>query len=124
MRHREQLGGNDMKFSTKANYRMPTTLIDFLLERFSLPNPQSKPQSQWKGVTGPRPQMRPEVPEACIGEPRVAGIPTTQFNVVTQLVMQVEAILGNGMIKKMKVLADTGAECNLKKKWFCTTSFD
>jgi hypothetical protein len=107
-----------MKFSTKAKYRMPTTLIEFLLERFSLPKPQSNQQSQWKGVTGPGPQMRPEGPEACNGEPRVAGIPATQFNVGTQLVMQVEAILGNGEIKKMKMLADTGAECNLIKKGF------
>ncbi len=57
--------------------------------------------------------MRPEGSGACNGEPRVAGIPATQFNVGTQLVMQVEAVLGNGEINKMKVLADTRAECNL-----------
>ncbi len=83
VRHREQLGGNNMKFSTKAKYRMLTTLIDFLLVRFSLPNPQSNQQPQWKGGTGPGPQMRPEGPGACNGEPRVAGIPATQFNVGT-----------------------------------------
>ncbi len=48
--------------------------------------------------------------------PRSQGIPATGFNVGTQLVMQVEAVLGNGKIKKKKVSADTGAEFNLIKK--------
>jgi hypothetical protein len=85
-----------MKFSTKAKYRMPTTLIDFLLEKFLLPSPQQDQKRQWKGVTGPGPQLRPEGLGACNGEPGVAGIPATQCNVGTQLVMQVEAVLGNG----------------------------
>jgi hypothetical protein len=60
--------------------------------------------------------MRKDGPKVPPAEPRSVGVPATQFNVGTQLVMQKEAVLGNGEIKKMKVLADTGAECNLKIK--------
>ncbi len=98
VRNREQLGGKNMKFSTKAKYRMPTTLVDFLLERVFAPNqPQ---QQQMKRVTGPRSPVRPGGSGACNGKPRVAGIPATQFNVGTHLAMEVEAVSGNGEIKK------------------------
>ena len=36
-RHRERLGGYQMKFSTRAKFRTPSTLVDYLLSAFELP---------------------------------------------------------------------------------------
>jgi hypothetical protein len=35
--HRERLGGYQMKFSTRAKLRTPSTLVDYLLSAFELP---------------------------------------------------------------------------------------
>ena len=36
MRHREKLGGYNVKFGTRQKYRMPTTLVDYLLTPFEI----------------------------------------------------------------------------------------
>ena len=100
-----------MKFHTKAKYRMPTTLIEHLLENFTLPTP---PADGWQRVGGRRSVQVPE--NTFKDKSRSAPAFTRNTRGATQLVMSIEVVLPNGDVRDMRVLIDTGAECNLIKK--------
>ena len=58
IQHRERLGGNNIKFSTRSKYRTPSSLVEYLLSPYTLPN---KSFAGWEHVN---PRGQPPLPAA------------------------------------------------------------
>ena len=61
IQHRERLGGNNIKFSTRSKYRTPSSLVEYLLSPYTLPN---KSLAGWEHVNSrgqpPPPAAQPQ----------------------------------------------------------------
>jgi hypothetical protein len=122
--HRERLGGMGMKYGTKAKYRIPEDVVEYLLSAFQ--------DFQWQKVTNkPKKHVQfsddlvsSENEEGKVSIPKRLLMQACQYRVgrvktlgdEKQLCMNVLAILPNGDRKPIKVLIDTGAEANLIKR--------
>jgi len=105
-----------MRFSTREKFRIPTTVIDYLLSA----HPKPPPKGGWQRVVPGRFKCA-VVEESHEGGHRVV-VPTVTIAKVgayrgpLQMMLEVEAHLPNGDPLVVKCLVDTGAEANLIKK--------
>ena len=110
-----------MKFSTRMKFRMPTSLVDYILSAFDLPE-----NGEWTTVKHGRkgfPSLSPKTSIKVMERMQKAfdKYPINQvksYRDALQLILEMEAILENGTVKTMKILVDTGAEANLIRKGF------
>ena len=120
IQHRERLGGNNIKFSTRSKYRTPSSLVEYLLSPYTLPN---KSFAGWEHVNPrgqpPPPAAQPQGEKIVIPErlraPK-AHYPirfARQMENELQLVLELKTELEGGERRNLKVLVDTGAEANL-----------
>ena len=122
----EKLGGYGVKFGTKLKWRMPVSIVDYLLSAFEFKRKvQGIAQEQRQPISAtaaaPAPDTIP-APAAMVLQPRLlkawGEYPVNEvksFNGILQLILSMDVELQNGQLKRLRMLVDTGAEANLIK---------
>ena len=100
--HREHLGGNQVKFSTRQKERMPSALVKYLFQGVLFPLPE---RSEKKTVLEVRLDNR------WLG--KISSVPSP-----LQLLVDLDVELPNGRLQRAKALIDTGAEVDLVRSSF------
>jgi hypothetical protein len=110
-----------MRFSIRKKFRVPSTLVEYLLSNFYLPQRSEK---QWRILTRKGTLPTKEREKTTIHERMRKArseypiCQTKAYEGALQLVMELQAELPNGRKWPMKILIDSGAEANLIKKGF------
>ena len=125
-KHVEKLGGYKVKFGTRLKWRMPTTLVDYLLspylqksevigEWYIISNGKPKPFANTVSIQGASvPIILPE--RVLHARNRGHAGQIRSFREALQLILKVDATFENGETKQIWVLIDTGAEANLIRR--------
>ena len=111
LRHRERLGGNEMKFSQRQKGRMPAALVDYLMSAVKI---QSTQTDDFPSISG-----NPEKSTFLVSPRWLQKVRKDLDGVVTdcdqalQLLMPLQVELHNGTKMLLNALVDTGAQVNL-----------
>ena len=99
--HREHLGGKQMKVSTRQKERMPSALVNYLLQGVLFSSPSSEEKT---------------VLEVCLENRwlgKISSVPSP-----LQLLVELDVELPDGRLQRAKALIDTGAEVDLVRSGF------
>ena len=120
MKHRSALGGNQMKASAQQKGRIPAAVVDYLLTapvkfRFANQSPKSPSNPPTPPVTS---VVEPtQVPSRCLRDPYTYTLGKIAWeDDEAQLLLELDVILPNGDLRRVRALVDTGAQVNLIRK--------
>ena len=99
--HREHLGGKQMKVSTRQKERMPSTLVNYLLQGVLFPSPIPEEKT---------------VVEVRLDNRWLGKI--SRFPSPLQLLFDMDVELHDGRLQRAKALIDTAAEGDLVRSGF------
>ena len=99
--HREHLGGKHMKFSTRQKERMPSALVNYLLQSVLFPLPSA----------GKKTVLEVRLDNRWLG--KISSVPSP-----LQLLVDLDVDLPDGRLQRAKALIDTGAEVDLVRSGF------